>query len=198
MAEQNILLVSNQILVLEQLKTLLKRTSFRIIDTNDGYSALRLARSQCPVLAIIDQDVAGIDCFQLGEIFEVDDLAPIVYVLDNGRKLQYGTNYPLNVFGFIERPIQPNQFKNTLEHVILSISKMRQMKKKIDWLERKCLSQKIVGQAKYYLMQDRNWNEEQAYDYIKRHSMNRCINLEKTAKQILEEKRCLDQLNGER
>lgn len=188
MAECNILIVSSQEFMLDQLQLLIKRSGFRVIKSSDGYSALRIARSQCPIVTLIDQEIKGLDSFQLGEIFELDELSPIVYILDQRRKLQFGKNYPLNVFGFIEKPINPNQFYTTLENVILSIEKIEKMNKKIKWLERKCLTQKIIGQAKFYLIQKNNWNEDQAYEYIKKRSMDKCVKLEMIAKQILEEK----------
>lgn len=188
MAEEKILLVSSNSVTKDLVSRLLRTKGYRVAIAEDGYSALRIGRSQCPYLTIIDKQIKGMDTFQLGEVFEIDKLSPIAYILDDKEKIRFESNCSKNVFGCFEHPISPNSFYSSLSIIMLSLARINEMQKELDKLKNRIENQKIIEKAKYYLINRFDLDEEKAYEYLRRKSMNECKSLVEIAKQILEVK----------
>lgn len=188
MAEEKILLVSSQSGTKDIVSRLLRARGYRVAAVDDGYAALRIARSQYPYLAIIDRQIKGMDSFQLGEVFEVDRLSPIAYILDDKEKMRFEISYSENVFGSFEYPISPDSFYSALSLIMMSLDKVNKMQKELDKLKNRLANQKIIEKAKYGLISQFQWDEDKAYAYLRKKSMDECKSLVEVAKEILEGK----------
>jgi two-component system, response regulator PdtaR len=124
---------------------------------------LRLLRLNQPWLAIIDTVLPPGNVRQLASIIEEDGLSAALY-LDTGK-------VSLNGYMLLKWPVEASVLTAVAETLCLEFSSKKELKKKIKGLEDKLCKRKEIDKAKGILMHKLSINEETAYRYLQKKSM---------------------------
>lgn len=182
---EKIIVADSDIRYLKSVSETLNRAGYKVFQASDCAGVLRLAHSIHPEVLILDAKLNGMDAFEVGEIVEREELSTVIYM----------TNYPDDIFFkkinemkfgvYIQKPIKISQLYGTIKLAINNRKQINAMKKKIAQLEKKLESEKLISQAKLKIMIDRKIDEEKAYEWIRKKSMDTCRSIEETAVEIV-------------
>lgn len=156
----------------KRISTILAKRGYKIYNVSDGGSAIRLTRKITPTLVIIDSRINGMNAFDVGEIIEGNRLASVIFITCSLTGQVQETLKKMNLYAYINSPISREQLLQVVEFAIINATKINTLKMKIDSLEEKIESHKVVSKAKGLLMNKYDLTEDEAYDVIRTRSMN--------------------------
>lgn len=169
----------------KQICSLLKQKGYKIYEATDGAGALRITRSVLPHLVLIDVNIWGINAFKLGEIIEEERLSTVIYITGNPDQHFYQVLEKMNIFAYIIKPINAAHLHQIIEFALANLKKITMLEAKVKKLEKNLAARKKVERAKGILMKKMNFSEEEAYQYLRKQSMDECTTMEKIAERII-------------
>lgn len=137
---------------------------------------LRVLRLNQPWLTVIDTRLPPGNIRQLASIIEEDGLSASLY-LATGK-----TN--LNGYMVLHWPVEAPVLVAVTETLCLEFARKKGLQKKIRDLEEKLSGRKAIDRAKGILMQKMAIDEQGAYRYLQKKSMERRMNMERLAAAI--------------
>ncbi|MDH7577750.1 MAG: ANTAR domain-containing protein [Bacillota bacterium] len=173
----------------KSLKQLLMRGGYHVLaETDDGFQALRQARSLDPDLVLADADLPGINGLELGRVLSEDRIAPILLISretfpftqferEKGRFM-----FPV---GYVTRPLTEYNLFPAIESILSFSRHVRDLESEIKSLREKIETRKIVERAKGILMEQLGISEAEAYRKLQKQSMDRCLPMRKVAEAII-------------
>ncbi|MEG0005736.1 MAG: ANTAR domain-containing protein [Clostridium sp.] len=167
MESYKIIIGDNDIDFLEGLKFKLSGLSHQVIgwDTS-GPSILRKIRSLNPDIVIVEANMKGISGFEIGEILEGEGICPCI-ISFKGEASQYRIALSLKkVKTYLKKPIDYNELDYILSQ---SVKDFEYILKE----EKKRKEKKVIDKAKKMLMDKYSIDEEKAYTYIRKKSMDK-------------------------
>jgi len=164
---------------------LLAKKGYRIYQATDGAGAIRIARKIFPNLVIIDENIWGIKAYDAACIIEEDKLSTVIFITSSPNLNFYEKLKRMNVFAYINRPINADQLYQIVEFTLMNSSKISNLEKKVKKLEDTIADRKKIDRAKRLLMEKKHITEDEAYKLLRKKSMDECISLGKIAEKIL-------------
>jgi two-component system, response regulator PdtaR len=140
---------------------------------------LRILRLNQPWLAVIDTGMPPGNIRQLASIIEEDGLSAALY-LETGKAA-------LNGYMVLHWPVEAPVLTAVAETLCLEYARKRTLKKRIKGLEEKLIMRKEIERAKGFVMLSLSLNEEMAYRYLQKRSMECRQSMLETACQIINE-----------
>ncbi|HHW40312.1 MAG TPA: ANTAR domain-containing protein [Syntrophomonadaceae bacterium] len=176
--------------VRSNVKQLLIRGGYYVVaDAEDGFQALRQARTLSPDLVLAEADLPGMNGFELGRILANDRVAPVLLI---SRETFLFSQYDMKKTGKIDLPIgyvtQPLTESSLFPAIesLLNYNRYYQMlESEIKNLQEKIETRKIVERAKGILMEQLGLSEADAYRRIQKQSMDKCLPMRKVAEAII-------------
>ncbi|MFT9493625.1 ANTAR domain-containing response regulator [Anaerosolibacter sp.] len=169
----------------KKLCELLTMKGYKLFQATDGAGAIRIARSIFPDLVIMDVNLWGIQAYEAGRVIEEDRLSTVVFITNHANKVFYEKLQAMNVYAYIMKPIQQEQLHQTVEFTIRNARKIRSLEKKVAILEHSLESRKKIDRAKGILMEKFKIPEDEAYNILRKQSMDHCISMDKMAEKII-------------
>lgn len=185
MARQSIVVVSSNDKLRNVLSGLLKKRGYSIYEAKDGASTIRLARRLKPHLVLMDFNLTGAGAYNTARIIEDDALSSVIFITANPDKNFIELLKNMTIYAYITKPINPSQLYQIVEFSLVNSSKIKELKIKVDKLENKLKARRKIEKAKGIIMQLFNINENEAYTYMRKRSMDRCITMEQLAEEII-------------
>ncbi|GAB6087584.1 ANTAR domain-containing response regulator [Alkaliphilus crotonatoxidans] len=168
-----------------QVVQLLTKRGYRLYQATDGAGALRIARSILPDLVILDVNLWGMKSYEVARIIEGDQLSTVVFMTSSLNPQFLDKLKHMRVYAYITKPVQPEQLYHMVEFSIVNSNKINNLVKQVEKLENSLAARKKIDKAKGLLMERRAMTEGEAYQWLRRQSMDRCITLEKIAEEII-------------
>ncbi len=107
------------------LRTLLQITlgtaDYRVLETADGVSALKVARREKPDLIILDWMMPGMTGLEVADALRRDaatDRIPIIMLTARDEEEDERQARALGIFGFMVKPFSPLEFLNMVESAL--------------------------------------------------------------------------------
>ena len=154
--------------------------------TDDPYKGLRILRTQEIHLIIIDGNFQGVSYKQFAEVIDYENLGAILILGTDSILNLY--DLPSSVYGILSMPISGERLLNSSRMAIRQYKINLKLKDEVRELKRKMDERKIVDQAKAILMNKYKVNEAQAYEKMRKVSMDKRMSLKKLAEIIISEK----------
>lgn len=165
--------------------TLLNRKGYKTYQATDGAGAIRISRSIKPDIVIIDTNIWGIHAFEVADIIEEDKLSTVIFVTNKANSDLYDQLKKMTIFAYITKPIMPDQMYQTIEFAIMNSSRIQTLSLKVEKLECNLKSRKIIDRAKGLIMEQLSMSENDAYNHIRKKSMDACISMDIMAERII-------------
>ncbi len=154
--------------------------------TDDPYKGLRILRTQEIHLIIIDSNFQGVSYKQFAEVIDYENLGAILILGTDSKINLY--DLPPSVYGILSMPISGELLLNSARMAVRQYKINLKLKDEVRELKRKMEERKIVDQAKAILMNKYKVNEAQAYEKMRKVSMDKRMSLKKLAELIISEK----------
>ncbi|MCL1948639.1 MAG: ANTAR domain-containing protein [Turicibacter sp.] len=177
-----VLIASKSAKLLAGLKPHIQSAGFEIAAVTDNqYELSRLIRAWSPQIVIIDEEVTTIGVSFIESL--VFDQQTVLLI---GKAHKRGYFQPSPYLEFCDKPVQPSVLLMTLRMLSKYAQTVRQLESKITKLEEQHKNEKLIGQAKRSLQQNRGLSEEEAHQYLQKRSMELRIGKVELAKRILQ------------
>ncbi|MEF9952700.1 MAG: ANTAR domain-containing protein [Clostridium sp.] len=152
---------------LEGLKFRLSGLSHNVLDTDtSGPSLLRKIRSLNPDIVIVEANMKGMTGFEIADILEGEGICPCI-ISFKGEASQYRIALSSKkTKAYLKKPIDYNELDYILNQSIRDFDFMIKE-------EKKKKEKKIIDKAKKMLMDKYSIDEEKAYTYIRKKSMEK-------------------------
>ncbi len=183
---ENIFLVIADIILKKIVKTILTNNGYNVIgESTDGLKALRLMHNLSLDLIILDENTKGISTLELADIITADRIAPILLLASTwSHDLSHNVKDTW-ILAFTAKPITELNLLPSIESVLTSYSHLTTAEKKVAELKKSLKERKTVEQAKGLLMQNLKLSEAEAYDKLRKQSMNKGIPLIDIARAVV-------------
>lgn len=184
MFQSIVLCINNKTLEMD-IASELKREGYQIITSNEGSDLIRRVRSRNIDLIIIDDDMKGISTMDICSIVFTEKICPVVLIAN-----QYGLDY-LEwihrgwIYTYLTMPLNRVELYKAVKGSIVNGQRMLQIEKEIHNLREELSQRKSIDKAKGIVMEKRKLNEEDAYEYLRKLSMNKGISIHKLSTAII-------------
>jgi two-component system, response regulator PdtaR len=138
---------------------------------------LRLIRTVQPWLAVIDTDLPPGNIAELADIIENDGLAAAIYINTNG--------IPMNRYVQLSWPVDPAVLTAVASAVCTEFAGKKRMRMEIASLQQKLNDRKVIDRAKNILIKANAINEEEAFRFLQKTSMDKRLSMAETADLII-------------
>lgn len=165
---------------------LLIKKGYKTFQAADGAGVIRICRSIFPELVIMDNNLLGINAHKATEIIEEDKLSSVIFTVTSPNITFYEKLKNRNIFAYITKPINTDQLYQMVEFSISNSNKIRLLEKKIEKLENTLESRKKVDRAKGIVMEKLNITENEAFKWLRKKSMDKCVSMDKIAEKVIE------------
>lgn len=171
--------------VCRDLNIMLSRAGLTIIgEANDGYAALKMIRSFRPDLSILGADLPMISGIEAASIIEEEKTSPVILTVSPQQGLVF-QNQPMFISGYLVKPFRENDLIPAIELTMCNHRKLLSIDKVVKSLEDKLETRKILERAKGVLMDSLNISESEAFNRIRKQSMNKRKPMRTIAEAIL-------------
>lgn len=163
----------------------LKKRGYNVYQAADSGAVLRISRSIFPHLIIMDVNLLGMNAYKTAKIIEADKVSSVVFITNNLDCGFYEKLKTMDIFAYINKPINPEQLYQTVEFSINNINKIKNLQDKIQNLETTLQNRKKIERAKGIVMKRLKVSEDEAYKFLRKKSMDKCISMEAIAEIIV-------------
>jgi len=170
----------------KQLRETLKQAGYLVVgEAGDAKTVLHLVSQTEPELLVLDADLPGFEELQLIRVLEERRAVPVVLTIPYDHRLIVGMAAAGGVFGILTKPVQEAALFTVIESALVNFRRVKDLEKENRKLQRELETRKVVERAKGLLMEKRNMSERDAFRYLQKLSMDRCVSMMKVAKQVI-------------
>ncbi|MBU7007973.1 ANTAR domain-containing response regulator [Phosphitispora fastidiosa] len=151
----------------------------------DGRKALQMTFNTQPDLVILNAQLPERDGLETAKIIEEHKVAPVLLVTEIDRQdevIQALEHWSLS---YILRPVEDTNLFPAIEVCVATFKKICQYEEKTRKLKQSVETRKIVERAKGLLIEFKGMTEQQAFKYIQKLSMDKCIPMHNVAKHLI-------------
>ncbi len=169
-----------------KLKDALRLAGYTLIrEAGEGKSALQIVFQTEPDLVILEEQIPGGEGIDLAEIIGEHQVAPVVLAVQINQPGLEELARKNGVYGLLTHPLQETNIIPVLEAALANFERVIGLQKEVKELRRQLEMRKLVEQAKGLLMEKRGLSEKEAYKYLQKMSMDRCLPMAKVARQVI-------------
>jgi DNA-binding NtrC family response regulator len=129
---EKILTIDDNILIRKLLRGMVTKLGYSSIEAEDGESGLAMVRKEHPDLVITDFSMPGIDGLEvLAEIRKMKINLPVILLTAFGDVVLTIKSIQFGAFDYLEKPIDPEQLKLTIEQALKSVKLSNSLEKEI-------------------------------------------------------------------
>jgi AmiR/NasT family two-component response regulator len=182
-----ILVVDDEpIIRMDLIEILIEHNCIVAAEAADGETAVNLARSVLPDVALMDIKMPGsIDGLEAARILIEDEICPVVLLTAYNQKELIEESTIIGVFGYLVKPINESEVYPALKVAVGKWLGIKKLKEENANLKSKLEKRKVIDIAKGILMDKYDMKEREAYRKIQRLSMEKRLDMIEVAKGII-------------
>lgn len=157
-----------------------------IAEAVDGRSALQIIMNTQPDLVILDPKLPGRKGLEVAKTIVEHRVAPVLLLSDFTQEeiLDYAKNYW--IFSYLLKPVEEVNLIVAIELTIANFHKLLDLEMENKKLKDALKNRILLDKAKGILMENKGFTEKEAYRFLQRKSMDKCIPIEEVAQEIIE------------
>lgn len=169
------------------MREMLEEEGYNVVaEASDGFDAIELSKRHSPDLIIMDIKMPLLDGLSAAKIILKQGLAGEVILLSAyNDKTFIEKAKEAGVIGYLVKPVDNKSLITTIEVSLSRCKELKEAEKKVEVLEKKLESRKIIEKAKGKIMEKLNISEEDAYKHIRNISMKKRVSMEQVAQIII-------------
>ena len=152
----------------------------------DGFDAVELCRREKPDLVIMDIKMSVFDGLSAAEIILSEGLSDCVILVSayNDKEFFKKAKHA-GVMNYLIKPVREKVLIPAVEMALAKSLEIRSMKNKMAKMEEDTKNAKIIERAKYLLASSSDISEKEAYEKLRKLSMDKRCSMAKIAESIL-------------
>lgn len=169
------------------LKEMLEVEGYNVVaEASDGFDAIELCRKHRPELIIMDIKMPLLDGINACKIINEEQLADSVILLTAYSDRTFIKKAKeVGVIGYLVKPIDDRALLPAVEIALSKGQEFKTLKKEAKTAQEKLESRKLIEKAKGILMKQRCINEDDAYAYLRKLSMDKRVSMREISEIII-------------
>lgn len=169
------------------LNELLSEAGYEVVgEASDGFDAVELCRQKHPDLVLMDIKMPLLDGLSAAKIIHSEQLAETVMMMTAYSEREFVEQAKeCGVGGYLVKPIDEKSLIPNIEVAVNRSREIGKLRKDIEKVNGRLESRAVIEKAKGLLMEQEQFTEQEAYDYIRRLSQTKHLSMKRVAEIIL-------------
>jgi response regulator NasT len=181
-----IIIADDESLIRMDLREMLTHLDYDVIaEASDGRSAVELARRLMPDLVIMDIKKPDMDGISAANELSDNGIAPVVLLTAYSESSLIGRAKDAGVCGYLVKPFRETELMPVIELALARFNDMRNLEREVTDLKDALETRKLVERAKGVLMEVHGLREADAFNRMRKTSMDNRKSMREVAEAIL-------------
>ena len=169
------------------LKELLTEGGYTVLsEVSDGFDAVEQCKLYHPDLVILDIKMPFLDGISAAKIIYEEDLADTIIMLTAYSEREFIDQAKgCGVSGYLVKPIDEKSLVPSIELAVARSQELKRLRKDMEKVSERLKSRSVIEKAKGIIMQEQGMTEQEAYDYIRKLSLDKHLSMRRVAEIIL-------------
>ena len=169
------------------LKELLTEGGYTVLsEVSDGFDAVEQCKLYHPDLVILDIKMPFLDGISAAKIIYEEDLADTIIMLTAYSEREFIDQAKgCGVSGYLVKPIDEKSLVPSIELAVAGSQELKRLRKDMEKVSERLKSRSVIEKAKGIIMQEQGMTEQEAYDYIRKLSLDKHLSMRRVAEIIL-------------
>lgn len=185
--KRTIVIVDDEPITRMDTREILEANGYDVVgEASDGFEAIEVCKKYNPSLVLMDIDMPLLDGIKASKVLTKEKLVGGVILLTAFEDKKYiEMAKEVGAFGYMIKPVNAKVFIPTVEMCLSKAEEFDELKKDYDKINNKLNDRKLIEKAKGILVKQLNSNENDAYNRIRKLSMDRRTTMAEIAKIII-------------
>lgn len=185
--KRTIVIVDDEPITRMDTREILEANGYDVVgEASDGFEAIEVCKKYNPSLVLMDIDMPLLDGIKASKVLTKEKLVGGVILLTAFEDKKYiEMAKEVGAFGYMIKPVNEKVFIPTVEMCLSKAEEFYELKKDYDKINNKLNDRKLIEKAKGILVKQLNSNENDAYNRIRKLSMDRRTTMAEIAKIII-------------
>lgn len=180
-----VVVVEDEIIIRMFIKEILEANNYCVVgDAADGFEAIEVCGRTHPDFVLMDIKMPILNGLDAAAVINQEKLAGFVLLLTSMRDKEIAKK-AVHVMGYVMKPVDEDTLIPAIEIAINKYEEIRKIEKERDKIKQSLDGRRIVERAKGVLMEKNSMNEQQAYEYMRKLSMDKGCTMVSTARNFL-------------
>ena len=169
------------------IKEILEEKGYEVIgEAADGFDAVELCKAKKPELVLMDIKMPLLDGLSAARIMMEEDVdAAIVLLTAYSEREFIDSAKDLGVSGYLVKPIDEKSLIPSIELAVARNREMRKLRRDIAKVSERLENRSIIEKAKGRIMERDGLSEQEAYDFIRKLSLEKGMSMRRVAEPIV-------------
>ncbi|WP_297209686.1 ANTAR domain-containing response regulator [uncultured Flavonifractor sp.] len=169
------------------LKELLSEGGYTVLsEVSDGFDAVEQCKLYHPDLVILDIKMPFLDGISAAKIIYEEELADTIIMLTAYSEREFVEQAKgYGVSGYLVKPIDEKSLVPSIELAVARSRELKRLRKDMAKVSERLESRSVIEKAKGIIMQEQGMTEQEAYDYIRKLSLDKHLSMRRVAEIIL-------------
>ena len=185
--KRTIVIVDDEPITRMDTREILEANGYDVVgEASDGFEAIEVCKKYNPSLVLMDIDMPLLDGIKASKVLTKEKLVGGIILLTAFEDKKYiEMDKEVGAFGYMIKPVNEKVFIPTVEMCLSKAEEFYELKKDYDKINNKLNDRKLIEKAKGILVKQLNSNENEAYNRIRKLSMDRRTTMAEIAKIII-------------
>jgi response regulator NasT len=181
-----IIIADDESLIRMDLREMLGHLGYEVVaEASDGRSAVELAKKLLPDLIIMDIKMPDMDGIAAASELARDHIAPVVLLTAYSENSLIGRAKDAGVCGYLVKPFRETELMPVIELALARFNELRDLEREVTDLKEALETRKLVERAKGVLMEVHGLREADAFNRMRKTSMDNRKSMREVAEAIL-------------
>ncbi len=181
-----IIIADDESLIRMDLREMLGHLGYEVVaEASDGRSAVELAKKLLPDLIIMDIKMPDMDGISAAGELARDHIAPVVLLTAYSENSLIGRAKDAGVCGYLVKPFRETELMPVIELALARFNELRDLEREVTDLKEALETRKLVERAKGVLMEVHGLREADAFNRMRKTSMDNRKSMREVAEAIL-------------
>ena len=181
-----IIIADDESLIRMDLREMLGHLGYDVVaEASDGRSAVELAKKLLPDLIIMDIKMPDMDGISAAGELARDHIAPVVLLTAYSENSLIGRAKDAGVCGYLVKPFRETELMPVIELAFARFNELRDLEREVTDLKEALETRKLVERAKGVLMEVHGLREADAFNRMRKTSMDNRKSMRDVAEAIL-------------
>ncbi|MHA6259269.1 ANTAR domain-containing response regulator [Sporosarcina sp. CAU 1771] len=186
--KKRILIVEDESIIRMDLSSIFTANGYEVVgEAGDGEKAIELAFELQPDLIVMDIKMPKLDGLKASKIISGKLDVPIILLTAYSQKEFIEQAKHANVVAYLVKPVSEVNLIPAVEVAFHQAEKIQEIRDSVSAAKNELEQRKLVEKAKGLLMEKEGLSEDEAYQKIRRTSMNKHQSMLKTSQIIISE-----------
>lgn len=151
----------------------------------DYWQSLHIILEYQPGVVVLHHSLPRATIMEIIQFVDEHRLAPVVVVTDSKNGLQLNSFLDKWIFSYLPEPVEENCLAAAINSGRAYFQRLKAVEQDNQELKQTLENRKILDKAKNLLMTKKGVSEQQAYRYLQKESMNKCVPIPRIAEQVI-------------